>query len=503
MDHHSPHAAHPTTVGDYELHELLDQGPLTVTYRAVQRSVNRPVLLDRLRGELASAAVVEQFFADVRAKAAVDHPLIASIYEAVSTPGTYFFTRENLAGASLLDLHEANVRLTPLEMARVIKRVADASMYFEGRGINTVPLAPAHVFIEKDGFTRLVNVAVAGVRAADAYIADTRMLGMMLEDMVRDDLEGATRIRTLLAWMTNLERPQPLTWGQILSYAEQVEQQLTAPTYAPQPAPTHQAQQAPKSKLPVMLGAGAAVVAVGVLALLLGGNKRPAEPRARDLSAVVEVAAGNYPTPDGGTAKLGGFQLDAHEVSIGEYREFLNQLNALPEAQRSAYDHPDQPAGKANHEPDEWNSMLAAALTGGTWHNLPIGLDFPVVLVDWWDAYAYARWRHGRLPTQNEWYAAASQTGSPGELPPSGWGPVDGKTPDLTPSGLHGLAGNVAEWTGENELNPSVPMNPRSPMTIGGSYKAPAGGANAREWVDRSLRRDDLGFRVLHGGPAN
>jgi hypothetical protein len=63
------------------------------------------------------------------------------------------------------------------------------------------------------------------------------------------------------------------------------------------------------------------------------------------------------------------------------------------------------------------------------------------------------------------------------------------------------MAGNVAEWTGENELNPSVPMAPRRPLVIGASHAQPAGGAKAREWVDaRSLRRDDLGFRVVYDG---
>jgi hypothetical protein len=325
------------------------------------------------------------------------------------------------------------------------------------------------------------------------------MLGHILEDLIRDDAEGATRVRTLLSWMADLERPLPLTWEQIQSYAEQVEQQLTAPTQTLPPAPTRQGKAAPKSQTPLVLGIlAAAAVAVG-LAVIISRNDNPKVPQERDLSATISVPQGSYATMDGASAELPAFQLDAFEVSIGEYRKFLDQLSALPDGQRNAYDHPEQPASKINHHPDGWDEMLAAAVAGSPWRDQLIDLNFPVVLVDWWDAYAFARWQQGRLPTQNEWFAAVTQRGDPPKLEPSGFGPVDADTLDITPAGIHGMAGNVAEWTGENELNPSVPMNPRSPLVIGGSFRTAGAGAKTREWVEsRSLRRDDLGFRVAY-----
>jgi len=505
MDDFSQSPALTQSLGDYDLAELLDQGPLTRSYRAIQRSVSRQVLLDELREEIASPEVVEQFFADVRAKAAVDHPLIASIYEAVSSPNSHFYTREKLAGRSLLDLLESGERLTPLEMARLLRRLADANIYLQARGINTVPLAPEHVFVEDQGLTRMVNVAVAGTRGASAHVADTQMLGIILEDLIGEEMEGATRVRTLLGWMAELDRPDPLAWEQILSYAEQVEQQLTAPTTSPQPAPTQRADTRASSTLPVVLGILAAVVAIAAAVVVMTRKDEPKAPLQRDLSARVSVPAGSYPTPDGSEAALPGFRIDAFEVSVGEYQKFLDQLSALPEENRRAYDHPEQPASKLDHVPDEWAQMLAAAESRTLWHEASIDLNYPVVLVDWWDAYAFARWQQGRLPAQNEWFAAASvRTPDLSKLEPSLWGPVDADSRDITPNGLRGMAGNVAEWTADKELNPSVPMTPRRPLIIGASHQHPAGGANAREWVDsRSLRRSDVGFRVLYDGTGD
>jgi hypothetical protein len=490
-------------LGDYDLAKLLEQGQLTRTFLAVQRSVNREVLLDQLREELATPEIIEGFFADVRAKAAIDHPLIGSVYEAVSRPDAHFFTHEKLAGRSLLELAEAGVQLAPLEMARLLKRVADANLYLEARGICTAALAPDHVFVEDQGLTRMVNMAMAGTRSEHAYVADIQMLGHFLGDLIGTEIEGSTRVRTLLGWMADLQRNQPLTWEQILNYAEQVEQQLTATTFAAQPAPTRRADERPPKNLPIMIAGIAVALAVVIgAAWLVTRPSEPKAPRQRDLSAVVTVPAGTYPTPDESRVELGAFRIDAHEVSIGEYQVFLTELGILETAAKNAFDHVEQPASKPSHAPDGWEAMLAAAKSGGLWQNAPIDLNYPVVRIDWWDAYAYARWKHGRLPTQNEWFAAASQgAGDLAQLRAAAWGPVDAESPDILPNGLHGMAGNVAEWTGENELNPSVPMAPRRPLVIGASHAQPAGGAKAREWVDaRSLRRDDLGFRVVYDG---
>lgn len=71
----------------------------------------------------------------------------------------------------------------------------------------------------------------------------------------------------------------------------------------------------------------------------------------------------------------------------------------------------------------------------------------PARCVSWRDATAYCAWRNGRLPNEVEWERAAA-----GLLPDHRlyvWGDAapDGSTPrDVTPEGLHGLAGGVAEW---------------------------------------------------------
>ncbi|MBU0677091.1 MAG: formylglycine-generating enzyme family protein [Verrucomicrobia bacterium] len=85
------------------------------------------------------------------------------------------------------------------------------------------------------------------------------------------------------------------------------------------------------------------------------------------------------------------FFIDKHEVSNKEYREFLEHIKQTGD---SSVEHPDAPPLK-DHTPEGWNFP---ALSGD---------DQPVTGVDWFDAYAYAKWRGKRLPTEAEWELAA------------------------------------------------------------------------------------------------
>jgi hypothetical protein len=60
------------------------------------------------------------------------------------------------------------------------------------------------------------------------------------------------------------------------------------------------------------------------------------------------------------------------------------------------------------------------------------------------------------------------------------------------------MAGSVCEWTRLPAINPANPLGKRMWVVIGGSYLKPGTNSLTREWTDnRSLRRPDLGFRVV------
>ncbi|MFB7560415.1 formylglycine-generating enzyme family protein [Streptomyces brevispora] len=83
------------------------------------------------------------------------------------------------------------------------------------------------------------------------------------------------------------------------------------------------------------------------------------------------------------------FLIDRTTVTNARYREFLQETGESGE-----FDHPDQPLERS-HRPAHWHDPR---------FNAP---DTPVVGIDWYDAYAFAAWAGGTLPSEVQWEKAA------------------------------------------------------------------------------------------------
>lgn len=483
-------------IEDYLVGVLICRGTHTLTWTATQVSVQREVVICSLRESLENdCTLVEAFFSDVRAKASVEHPLIGSVLEAVQSDGHCFFAREKLFGESLEAHHEKGLSISPLHVARIIRGLADAYKYLEFKGVSTLPLTPDDLFLDERFHCRMVNMVVSGESDPTVFTRDKQLIGMLFQDLLEPNQPGSTRTGSLLDFMTDMDREEPLTWTQIYDLSDEVERQLAEPKKQMQ----IQSRTMPMKPFITVTALAKIGITVTVLSIIIGLgyyiSTRKEHPKEREMKDLVHIPAGNYPGPDGMRVKSRAFRIDAHEVTIGKYAKFLNALNRLSDEQKTVYQHEDQPAGKTSNVPDDWEALYAAAKEGGEWNHLHVDLNYPVVGVDWWDAFAYAEWMERRLPSQEEWYVSGSAGSDMRELKGTSWLPVD--QTEETSLGVYGLAGNVSEWTRKRSFNPAEPSQPARYVICGASYLKPKYGARAREWLDdRNIRRHDLGFRT-------
>ncbi|MGD0999906.1 MAG: bifunctional serine/threonine-protein kinase/formylglycine-generating enzyme family protein [Candidatus Brocadiia bacterium] len=199
------------------------------------------------------------------------------------------------------------------------------------------------------------------------------------------------------------------------------------------------------------------------------------------------------------------FFMDAHEVTNAQYARFLDYCNENPD--HSFFDHLLQPAWKKDHVPMNWDEFSKGRP------------NYPVVGVDWYDAFAYANWLGKRLPTDAEWEKGAR--GVDGRKYPWGneWEPTLGQrmcngpptiartAADMpsgvvavgsfrrgnSPYGLTDMAGNAREWVGDEAGSVAEP----TAACRGGSFADPISmcTTTASVKLPRDTRDEMTGFR--------
>ena len=485
-------------LGDYRLLHAVSEERVTCTWEGEQLSMQRLVMIEMLRSKvMRQPGVVDSFISDVRAKAMVTHPGIGAVYEVFTNDKDAFFSREMLEGESLESLYQSATRFSPLEIVILLGQIAEAMWQLQIEEVATVDYELHHFVIAGKDEVRVMNLAVEGARDEQIETRTKQLLGGVFDAMMRPGLPGATRVKSLCDFMTNANRPVPLTWKQILDLSHQVRDQLQG---RKEVVPTEAGSSGYKLKKPpnvttsfrALIG-GLASISVVILVMIFLNDKPPPSPVQAivERKAYIEIPMGRYKITGGREFSIReGFAMSRTEVTLRQYKSFLD----FPDHRR--FQHPEQPANKKNHEPSDWDVVWPAAVRGKTWLGRAMTIECPVVGIDWWDAYAYAKWSQGRLPTLSEWVVASKHEGQSRNA--SLWGPVGHDPMDVTGVGFAGMAGSVREWTALSEINPAESLAPKAYVAAGASFENRDGGILARLWVDsRSTRRSDLGFRMI------
>jgi serine/threonine protein kinase len=289
-------------------------------------------------------------------------------------------------------------------------------------------------------------------------------------------------------------------------------------SFAPERGPATRPAAAPaetdQPKTKFYLFAAAAVLVLIALSVIFFVTRRTGGPPVTDPTTQTEPPTRAVPTGmtlvKGGTYRMGtddsnapkewrpahavtvaDFYLDVYEVTNEDYARFIRKSG-----------HP---------APPHW-------VNG----NFPPGeAKLPVYNVSWFDAKDYAESVGKRLPTEAEWEYAAR--GSDGRIYP--WGneysadlsnsgedrkgkpvAVGSYSRGVSPSGIHDMAGNVAEWVADDfTLYPGSPAKALTGFKVyrGGSYLYPKTQlVTFARWTGvASDKQPDIGFRCAQNVP--
>ncbi len=493
-------------LGDYELTKLLSEGQLTQTYRAQQQSINRQVLLNVLKpAGYAEDEQREAFLADIRAKAATDLPELATVYDASFENDTIYYTREELKGETLEDLiMEGDRVLQPIAIAKILQKISTVALKLQDMQTATLPMGLSDVHLLSHDEPRLSNQAVAGPMIEGAELQDRQLLGEALGDLMILGLPAATRIAALTNMMADPYQDPPLTWKHVKKLSTEVIHQLEdqaataeipAAAVSQKPRKKKKTEAPPSESDPGRTSIGLMIPALCV-ALVAGGAYAVwnyyNQPEVVVPERSIVISADVFSPEDERNSLTPVFDIDRYEVTLGEYAEFLQAIAYLPATAKTAFDHPKQPTEKSDHIPDNWSEILAAAAGSGSYNGRDVSMEHPVTGVDWWDAYAYSRWKKRTLPTIAQFYAASSKARIGGE----DWGPANAGGSDQD---VQGLTSNATEW-----LLPDDTATDKSPIYFSVSRLSTDSQSDSSEdpaLSERSYTGPERGFRTV-GAPS-
>lgn len=476
---------------------------------------------------IASHSVLERFRREAETVAQLSHPNIVPLHFIGQKDDLVYLVMEAIGGGSLADRLQREKQLPIEEAARIFSEVASALAHAHKRGVVHRDIKPQNVLLDVESGRALVTdfgiartaeggslTATGMVVGTPAYLspeqvtgepsdhrADIYALGVMMYEMLagQPPFTGATPTAVLMKRLGGAPPPLkgirsevPLALEELvdaclatdpnerLQNAGDITRALTghSPVSGGHTTSTHlrvKKKQLARSKAMMLtIGAVAVVILGAAVAAVMASRQKPPIAAAALMavdSGMVLIPAGTYTigsnddelTRPVHSKPLEAFGIGAYEVTVGEYERFV-----------------------------------ATGVVLAPWSSKPDSL-LPVTRVRLAEADSYCKWRHrdgGRLPTEEEWEAAAR--GSEGRKYPWGreWvqgaahvgrsGParVGSYPAGRTPEGVYDLIGNAWEWTA-SAYRPYG--NASAPTT--GLYVIRGGGYNALQTVANAVFR--------------
>jgi len=152
----------------YEFQERLGGGGVGEVWRGLDRRLQRPVAIKRLRGELVgSRTAIERFLTEARAVARLNHPHIVQVYDFGFDREGPMLVMELVEGESLAARLGRTGPVSPEAALRLISPVCEALGAAHSQGIVHRDIKPANILLTAHGAAKLTDFGLARLETSD------------------------------------------------------------------------------------------------------------------------------------------------------------------------------------------------------------------------------------------------------------------------------------------------------------------------------------------------
>lgn len=169
-------------VGRYTLRAVLGEGGLGTVYAAWDPLLSRAVAVKTLHlpasaaGEY-GASLDDLILNEARAAARLSHPHIVTVFDAGPSEQGVYIAMEPLRGRDLRHLLREQWQPSLLEIAHLVRRVADALAYAHGKGVIHCDIKPANIFMVGRKLPKVLDFGIARVAHRDVPAVEGPLAG--------------------------------------------------------------------------------------------------------------------------------------------------------------------------------------------------------------------------------------------------------------------------------------------------------------------------------------
>ncbi|MCS7306811.1 MAG: protein kinase [Thermoguttaceae bacterium] len=149
-------------LGKYKLIEMLGRGGMGGVFLAHHTMMNRRVALKVISKQIAQdPAALEQFLAEARAIAALDHPNIVRAYNVDCEDGRYYLVMEYVEGKDLQRLVEEEGPLDFQKVVDYIRQAAEGLAHAHQHNLIHCDIKPSNLLVTPEGVVKILDLGLA------------------------------------------------------------------------------------------------------------------------------------------------------------------------------------------------------------------------------------------------------------------------------------------------------------------------------------------------------
>jgi serine/threonine-protein kinase len=168
----------PSRIGNFEILRQIGSGGMGSVYLGRDPELDRQVAIKVIREEVHDQEVLDRFFREARAAAALRHPNIITVYASGQHDHKPYMAMEFIDGDSLADIIKQRRNVALSDKISYLEQICSGLHFAHKAGIVHRDIKPANVMVDREGVVRILDFGIARIEGS-AMTQDGALMGSL------------------------------------------------------------------------------------------------------------------------------------------------------------------------------------------------------------------------------------------------------------------------------------------------------------------------------------